>query len=54
MVIPKLKLGLKARDKIEEHPDAANKLVHSIYDMLHDKLQEYFEKTMQGEAFNMS
>lgn len=34
LVIPKMKLGLKAKEKIEDKPEKANKLVHDIFDSL--------------------
>ena len=34
LVIPKMNMGLAPDDKLEDHPEKANKLVHDIYNLL--------------------
>jgi hypothetical protein len=41
LVIPKMNMGLGPRDRLEDHPEKANKLVHAIYNLLLTKMQDY-------------
>lgn len=41
LVIPRMNMGLKPKDKLEDHPDKANKLVHDIFDLLRQKMEDY-------------
>ena len=53
MVIPDFCLGLRSRDKLEDHPQKANKLVHDIYDLLKQKLEDYRQNGELGGRIQM-
>ena len=53
LVIPKMKLGLKPDEKIEDKPDKANKLVHDIWDAMQKKMEAYIQKGSLGDSIQM-